>query len=80
MTSRQQAQGSHHFVITLETPASSLSGATAVSYTLSGTLTPPPGATRHDMYQLVRAEAEKADPLLTRANTLFFSLERNDLP
>ncbi|MBC2879806.1 MULTISPECIES: hypothetical protein [Streptomyces] len=73
----QPPQGSHHFVITLETPISARSA--GASYTLSGTLTPPPGATRYDVYQLVRAEAERADPLLQRANTVFFSLERNEL-
>ncbi|UQI47307.1 hypothetical protein M1P56_24640 [Streptomyces sp. HU2014] len=68
-------QGSHHFVITLQT-ATRNGWATG---TWSHTWTPTPGLTREDVYRKILADLVEINPEYARANVLFFSLEPNQL-
>ncbi|MFF0729934.1 hypothetical protein [Streptomyces sp. NPDC004134] len=68
----EPAQGSHHWVITLEIPG-------RLTSTYGGTYTPPPGATRSDVYQAIRGDITRQKPELARANVMFFALESNRL-
>jgi hypothetical protein len=73
-TGQPSGQGSHHWVLTLQVPRlTSVSG--------QGTWTPPPGATRQDVFEAIRAHLARQAPGmgLERANVLFFSLEPNQL-
>ena len=65
-------QGTHFFVLSLEKPG-------RFSMTQEGTCTPPPGATRADMYQRLYQAVTAEDPNLSGATVAFFSLERNQL-
>ncbi|MFF0725180.1 hypothetical protein [Streptomyces sp. NPDC004134] len=68
----EPAQGSHHWVITLEIPGRLIS-------TYGGTYTPPAGATRSDVYQAIRSDIARQKPELEGANVMFFALESNRL-
>jgi hypothetical protein len=68
----EAAQGTHHFVITLENPQYG-------SVSCSGTVTPPPGQTRHDVFQRIFSGLVNNAPQFAGANVLFFSLEPNQL-
>ncbi|MEU9795431.1 hypothetical protein AB0E27_33490 [Streptomyces sparsogenes] len=70
-----QQQGTHHFVLTLQKPH----GGGTTTATFANTLTPLPGDTRTDIYELLRKQVAKAHPELATANVLFFSLEPNQL-
>ncbi|MDX2642801.1 hypothetical protein ACFYYN_30845 [Streptomyces sp. NPDC001902] len=50
--------------------------------TFSGTYTPAPGMTRHDVYNTIRADHVRQLPSLIQGycQVSFFSLERNQLP
>ncbi|GLW00303.1 hypothetical protein [Streptomyces lavendulae] len=73
MTSQNAPQqGSHHWILTLQIPGE-------VTVTDSGTWTPPAGATRYDVFAAIRTYVIAQHPPLSRANTLFFSLEPNQL-
>ncbi|MGG2461735.1 hypothetical protein ACO0M4_18275 [Streptomyces sp. RGM 3693] len=73
MTSQTvKQQGSHHWVMTLELPGRAMN-------TLYGTLTPPQGATRRDVFMGLKAEIAEESPEMAHANVVFFSLERNAL-
>ncbi|MEU9159052.1 hypothetical protein AB0D29_02020 [Streptomyces sp. NPDC048424] len=63
-------QGSHYWIITLELPD-------RVAATQSGTCTPAPGWTRHDMYRAIRRDLISECPKLGNATVAFFSLEPN---
>ncbi|RST19342.1 hypothetical protein E2C00_08485 [Streptomyces sp. WAC05374] len=65
-------QGSHHYVMTVELPGRAMQ-------TLSGTWTPPQGATRHDVFSAIKADIGRQDPEMGGANVVFFSLEPNHL-
>ncbi|MFD0381159.1 hypothetical protein [Streptomyces sp. NPDC127112] len=65
-------QGSHHWILTLEMPGKQV-------LTDSGTVNPPAGATRYDMYLAIREHTVSGYPELSRANCVFFSLEPNQL-
>lgn len=65
-------QYTHHYILTLEMPQ-------YASFTVSGVMTPRPGATRDEVYTEIRRDATKDDPRMTRANVVFFSLEPNQL-
>lgn len=67
-----QEQGTHHYVLTLEVPGYS-------SVTLEGTVTPPLGATRSDVYQRLRGDVTAHDARMAKGTVLFFSLEPNQL-
>ncbi|GGU68961.1 hypothetical protein [Streptomyces lavendofoliae] len=67
-----RAQGSHHYVLTLELPG-------RMSSTWSGTITPHPGASRHDVYMALRNQIGDQNSELSRGNVVFFSLEPNRL-
>jgi hypothetical protein len=71
---QQPAQGSHHWVMTLQLPR-------LVSVSSQGTWTPPPGATRQDVFEAIKAHLAQRAPGagLERAAVLFFSLEPNQL-
>lgn len=74
MTSQNSSppQGSHQWILTLELPGR----CTTTQY---GTWTPPAGATRQDVFVALREHIVAERPELSRANTVFFSLERNQL-
>ncbi|MGW2677161.1 hypothetical protein [Streptomyces sp. NPDC001436] len=74
MTSHNSSpqQGSHHWILTLEVPGQQV-------VTDSGTLNPPAGSTRYDMYLAIREYVISRAPEMSRANTVFFSLESNQL-
>ncbi|MFG3364700.1 hypothetical protein ACGF0K_06955 [Streptomyces sp. NPDC048156] len=67
-----QTQGTHFFVLTLNKPGE-------LTVTQEGTCTPPPGATRQDMYRLLYDAVTSQDPDLSGAAVGFFSLEPNRL-
>ncbi|MFE5517448.1 hypothetical protein ACFQ9Q_06875 [Streptomyces virginiae] len=66
------AQGSHHWVLTLEMPGRGMT-------TQFGTWTPPAGATRYDVLATLRAHIVAQNPEMASANIIFFSLEPNRL-
>lgn len=66
------AQGSHHWVLTLELPG-------RASMTQYGTYTPPAGTTRYDAFQAIRQHVTADHPEMARATTMFFALEPNQL-
>lgn len=66
------AQGSHHWVLTLELPG-------RASMTQYGTYTPPAGTTRYDAFQTLRHHVTADHPEMARATTIFFALEPNQL-
>lgn len=66
------AQGSHHWVLTLEMPGRGMT-------TQFGTWTPPAGATRFDAFGALRSHIVAQHPEMASANTVFFSLEPNQL-
>lgn len=68
-------QGSHHFVLTVQKPQT---GSYAVG-TWHGDITPAPGATRRDSYELLREEHARRYPDLAGGIVLHFSLESNQL-
>ncbi|MEU5388651.1 hypothetical protein [Kitasatospora cineracea] len=77
-TAPQQApavQGAHHYVLTLQHAARGGYGV----FTTSGTLTPPAGWTRNDIFQGLIAETARTKPELADANVLFFDLQPNQL-
>ncbi|MCX5296838.1 hypothetical protein OG898_10085 [Streptomyces sp. NBC_00193] len=65
-------QGSHMYVLTLQNQHGNIC-------TLSGTFTPDPGTTRHDVHQQLREDAVRRYPSLENATVVFFSLESNHL-
>ncbi len=69
------AQGSHHFILTLQTSH----GAGFQVLTTQGTHTPPPAWTRQDFYEQVRNSVVREHPDLSRANVLFFDVQPNRL-
>ncbi|MFJ8161178.1 hypothetical protein ACIRBY_09605 [Streptomyces sp. NPDC096136] len=66
------AQGSHMWVLTLEMPGRGMS-------TQYGTWTPPAGATRYDVFIVLRDHIVAQQPQMASANCVFFSLEPNQL-
>ncbi|MFB7867333.1 hypothetical protein [Streptomyces sp. NPDC056069] len=66
------AQGTHHWVMTLDLPG-------RACVTESSTWTPSPGTTRHDAYTQIRAALVSQHPEMRQAVCVFFSLERNTL-
>ncbi|MFJ1757313.1 hypothetical protein [Kitasatospora sp. NPDC088134] len=71
-----QAQGTHHYILTLQRP---IPGGGSGVATSSGTCNVPPGLTRHDVYTQLLANAVAADPQLAGAAVLFFDLQPNRL-
>ncbi|MER5484028.1 hypothetical protein ABT024_12540 [Streptomyces sp. NPDC002812] len=65
-------QGSHMYVLTLQNEQGNIC-------TLSGTFTPDPGTTRHDVHQQLRENAVRRYPSLENSAVVFFSLESNQL-
>ncbi|RST04694.1 hypothetical protein EF910_16455 [Streptomyces sp. WAC07149] len=65
-------QGSHFYVLTLQSRNSSVC-------TVSGTYTPAPGATRNDVYTQLRADLARQYPSMENATVLHFSIEPNQL-
>ncbi|GGZ11676.1 hypothetical protein GCM10010343_42900 [Streptomyces avidinii] len=59
-------------MLTLELPSRAMC-------TQNGTWTPPAGMTRKDAYLALRDALVAQQPELARANTVFFSLEPNQL-
>ena len=71
-----QQQGTHHFILTLQSPAPG--GAVAMS-TFSNAITPPAGWNRSQLYKALLNQVTSDNPELAGANTVFFSLERNEI-
>ncbi|MGW3077877.1 hypothetical protein [Kitasatospora sp. NPDC001132] len=67
------AQGSYHFILTLQ---ASLGSGFQV-FTTEGTHTPAVGWTRADFYKAIRDAVVQQQPELARANTIFFDLQPN---
>ncbi|MES9808828.1 hypothetical protein [Streptomyces cinereoruber] len=67
-----QQQGTHHYVLTLDLPGRETA-------TWTGTLTPGPADTRHDVYTFLRKHITADQPRFARANIVFFALESNTL-
>ncbi|MFI9112751.1 hypothetical protein [Streptomyces venezuelae] len=65
-------QGTHVYVLTLENERKS-------ACTISGTYTPPPGATRWDILGQLRVDAVRQYPSMEGGIVLYFSLEENCL-
>ncbi|MBM4794607.1 hypothetical protein HXP44_21710 [Streptomyces sioyaensis] len=75
MTSQNQTiqqQGTHQWVITLEKPG-------LASGSWYGVYTPPVGATRHDVFKVLKSGIEAENPELAGATVIFFALEPNTL-
>ncbi|MFG3001299.1 hypothetical protein [Streptomyces sp. NPDC048340] len=70
--SQSAAQGSHMWVLTLEMPGRGMT-------TQYGTWTPPASATRLDVFVTLRGHIVAQHPEMASANTVFFSLEPNQL-
>ena len=68
----EPAQGSHHWIITLEIPG-------RMTGTYSGACTPAAGSTRFDVYQAIHSDVVRRHPELERSNVMFFALEPNRL-
>ncbi|MFF2080605.1 hypothetical protein ACFVXG_38305 [Kitasatospora sp. NPDC058162] len=68
-----QAQGSYHFILTLQL---SLGNGFQV-FTTEGTHTPPADWSRQDFYKAIRDSIVQQHPELARANTLFFDVQPN---
>ncbi|MFE6906989.1 hypothetical protein [Streptomyces erythrochromogenes] len=66
------AQGSHMWVLTLDMPGRGMT-------TSHGTVTPPAGATRHDVFRRLLDYVASEDPRMASANCVFFTLEPNRL-
>ncbi|MFE2548560.1 hypothetical protein ACFXGI_08435 [Streptomyces sp. NPDC059355] len=71
-TTQATSQGSHAWVLTLELPGREMT-------TQYGTWTPPAGATRHDVFVALKEHLVAQQPQMASANTIFFSLEPNQL-
>ncbi|MGW8765552.1 hypothetical protein ACWGN5_23925 [Streptomyces sp. NPDC055815] len=66
------AQGTHLYVLSLQNNRQA-------ACTISGTYTPPPGATRFDILNRLRIDAARQYPSMEGAIVLYFALEANDL-
>ncbi|MCG7204143.1 hypothetical protein [Streptomyces arenae] len=67
-----QAQGTHHWILTLEKPG-------RFSVTQEGTFTPPPGSTRQDVYHFIYRSVTEQDANLRGASVGYFELASNQL-
>ncbi|MET8826070.1 hypothetical protein ABZX40_13440 [Streptomyces sp. NPDC004610] len=67
------SQGTHHYVLTLQ----AVVGGGVAFASRVGTVTPHPGATRHDIYLDLRAEIVRTSPDLAQGSVLFFDLQPN---
>lgn len=70
MQNTTQQQGSHMYVLTLQTREMDVC-------TVSGTCTPPPGATRYDVLVQLQIDAARRYPSMTGGIVLHFALESN---
>ena len=75
MSSNPQEQGTHHFIVTRQVPATSGFGMA----TWTGHITPALDATRLDTYLLLLAEFDRQSPQSIGGNVIFFALESNQL-
>jgi hypothetical protein len=73
-TGQPSGQGSHHWVLTLQVAGPVIAHG-------NGTWTPPPGATRQDVFEAIKTRLISQAPGMgfERAAVLFFSLEPNQL-
>ncbi|MFD7734323.1 hypothetical protein ACFV6F_28590 [Kitasatospora phosalacinea] len=67
------AQGTHHYVLTLQT----LGGRRI--FTLSGLVTPRVGGSRWEIYQELVAVAARQEPELANPIVLFYDIQPNQL-
>ncbi|MGW3442010.1 hypothetical protein [Streptomyces sp. NPDC001076] len=67
-----QAQGTHHWILTLEKPG-------RFSMTQEGTFTPSPGSTRQDVYHFIYQAVTEQDANLRGASVGYFELAPNQL-
>ncbi|MGW8762316.1 hypothetical protein ACWGN5_07425 [Streptomyces sp. NPDC055815] len=65
-------QGTHMYVLSLQNSQMS-------ACTISGTYTPPPGATRFDILNRLRLDAVRQYPSMEGSIVVYFALETNDL-
>ncbi|MFK0214948.1 hypothetical protein [Streptomyces sp. NPDC090298] len=66
------AQGTHLYVLSLQNRQMN-------ACTISGTYTPPPGATRFDILNRLRLDAAREYPSMEGAIVLYFALDANHL-
>ncbi|MET9725446.1 hypothetical protein [Streptomyces zaomyceticus] len=69
------AQGTHHWVMTLEVP----NGSGKAMTTSNGTFTPAPGYTRANAFTDIYDGLIQRNPQLRGSNVVFFSIEPNAL-
>ena len=70
------AQGTHHYLLTLQKPLPNGSG---FSVNTSAGHCSPVGVSRFDVYQWLYGEVVRQRPELAGASTLFFDLQPNQL-
>ncbi|MFF9427689.1 hypothetical protein [Streptomyces sp. NPDC014746] len=66
------AQGTHLYILSLQ-------NSRQAACTISGTYTPPPGATRFDILNRLRLDAAREYPSMEGAIVLYFALDTNHL-
>ncbi|MGW8351057.1 hypothetical protein [Streptomyces wedmorensis] len=66
------AQGTHLYVLSLQ-------NSQKAACTISGTYTPPPGATRFDILNQLRLDTARQYPSMEDAIVLYFALDTNHL-
>ena len=71
------AQGTHHYLLTLQKPMHGSGGFMVNTFT--GHCSPPAGMSRFDVYQRLFADVVGHSPELAGASTLFFDLQPNQL-
>ncbi|XUM04894.1 hypothetical protein ACQ86F_17875 [Streptomyces venezuelae ATCC 10712] len=72
MESNTRPQGTHMYVLSLQNRQMN-------ACTISGTYTPPPGATRFDILNRLRVDAAREYPSMEGAIVLYFALDANGL-
>ncbi|MFF7310540.1 hypothetical protein [Streptomyces sp. NPDC008137] len=68
-------QGTHQYLLTLQVP---MGGGFAVG-SWTGTWTPHPGTTRHDLYLALRDDIARKNPEYGDASVLFFDVQSNQI-
>jgi hypothetical protein len=68
-------QGTHHYILTVQQPPPG----EGMAVTRSGNFTPPPGATRADLYETLLRSIFDEHPGMAGGTVTFFALERNEL-
>lgn len=75
MSSPNEPQGSHFYLIVIQTPRHNGYKATS----RHGTLTPEPGATRHDLLEIVMADTIRKVPSAAEGAVTAFDVQPNQI-